>query len=91
MATSTHSEQEEEEQKQGEEEGGDIVFLDEEEIQALDEDDFETIDEGELGAEQAAMYNEGDILAEAFVKDDSLANFNMHKDHVYSVAVLPGA
>ncbi len=70
----------------------DIIYLDEEELEAMDQDDedddFHTINESDIG--DGAAYQEGQILAQEVVPDDSVVKFaGEHKDSVFSIAVVP--
>ena len=49
--------------------------------------DFQTINESDLGDD--AHYDDGQILAQEIIQDDSIIQFNAHKDSVFCVAVVP--
>eukprot|EP00347_Sterkiella_histriomuscorum_P007048 403350447 len=68
----------------------DIIYMDDEELEALDqdeEDDFQTINESEIGDHMG--YQDGQILAQEIIQDDSIIQFNAHKDSVYAINVVP--
>ncbi len=52
-----------------------------------EEDDFQTINESEIGEGQE--YMEGQILAQEIIQDDSAVKFDLHKDSVFCIAVVP--
>lgn len=76
----------------------DIVEGDDDEIEAADEseeedDDFLTMKESEMNDEEAAMYEEGQILqGVGEIKNDAVCQLSLcHQDHVYCVTKVPTA